>query len=129
MKRVIGHILFLLFLLFGGGQFVHANTLSKNICEIPTWDFVTKHHVKIKTLDPGTVLIEDADMDLDEEFHSSDNLNKTNFVVSNHSLIDNWYLTFSSQFIFKDYTKNNVTSATPCGHSNPIYLEIGVFRI
>jgi len=127
MKRVIGHILFLLFLLIGGGQFVHANTLSKNICEIPTWDFVTRHHVKVKTLDPGSVLIEDADVDLDEELHSGDTNN--NFVVSNQSLIDNWYLTFSSQFIFKDYTKNYTTLVTPCGHSNPIYLEIGVFRI
>lgn len=132
MKRVIVYFMYLWFLLLGSGQLMHADTLPKNICESPSWDFVTKHQVKYKTLDSGSVLIEEADIDLDEEFHGGDNLNKgntNNFAVSNYKLLDNWYLTFSSQFQYKDNSKQFNFFEPFYGHYNPIYLEIGVLRI
>ena len=130
MKRVIVYFMFLWFLLLGGGHSIHANTLSKNIIDSPSWDFVTKHHVKVKTLESGSLLIEDADVDLDEEFHGGDNRDNTNnFALNKQNLFDNWYLTFSNEFIFRDYSAQIKSSTTLCGYSNPIYLTIGVFRI
>jgi len=132
MKKVIGYMMYLLILLLGSSQFVHANTSSKIISDSPSWDFVKKHQVKVKCLDSSSVLIEDADLDLDEEFHSGDNLdngNANNYAIRQQSLFDSWYLTFSSQFLFRDYSKQIKISTTPCGYSSPIYLSIGVFRI
>lgn len=71
-------------------------------------------------------------MDLDEEFHSSDDLNngRANKIIAvKHSLIDSWYLTFSSTFTFKDCSKQIEFFAPNFGDSNPIYLRIGVLRI
>lgn len=124
--------MYLWFLLLGSGQLMHAAALPKNICEFTSFDFVTKHQVKYKKLDSSSVLIEEADIDLDEEFHSGDNLNKgntNNFAVSNYKLLDNWYLTYSSQFQYKDNSKQFNFFAPYYGHDNPIYLEIGVLRI
>jgi hypothetical protein len=132
MKRVFVYFMYLWLLLLGGGQLIHAVALPKNICESPSWDFVKKHQIKYKTLDSSSVLIEDADIDLDEEFHSGDNLNEgntNNFGVSNYKLLDNWYLAFSSQFQYKDNSKQFNFFAPFYGHYNPIYLEIGVLRI
>lgn len=132
MKRVIINFMYLWILLIGGSQLIHAYILPKNLVESPSWDFVKKHQIKYKTLDSNSVLIEEADVDLDEEFHSGDNLNDgntNNFAVSNHKLLDNWYFTFINDFIFKDNTKQIKISTTPCGYTNPIYLTIGVFRI
>ena len=130
--RVIVNFICLCIFLLGGGQYLHADTQSNAICNSPSWDFIKKQQVKVKTAEPGTVLIEEADVDLDEEFHSSDDLNKTssNKILSvNHSLLDSWYLTFSSTFIFKDCSKNNIIFAANCDYSNPIYLRIGILRI
>ncbi|PZX94526.1 hypothetical protein DOS84_02930 [Flavobacterium aquariorum] len=130
--RVIINFICLCILLLGGGQHLHADTHPNGICDSPSWDFVKKQHVKLRTAEPGSVLIEDADTDLDEEFHSSDNLNKSGAnktVTVKHNLLDGWYLTFSNEFIFKDYSKQFENFAPNCAHSNPIYLRIGVLRI
>jgi hypothetical protein len=131
MRAIVNFICLCIFLL-GGGQHLHAETHSIGISDSPSWDFVKKQHVKLRTAEPGSVLIEDADVDLDEEFHRSDDLNKGNankiFAVK-HSLLDGLYLTFSNEFIYKDYSKQIENFTPNCGHSNPIYLEIGVLRI
>ncbi|WP_255557962.1 hypothetical protein [Flavobacterium taihuense] len=131
MRVIINFICLCVFLL-GGGQYLHAAAHPGTISDSPSWNFVKKQHVKLRTAEPGSVLIEDADVDLDEEFHRSDDLknggaNKT--LAVKHSLLDHWYLTFSSTFIFKDYSKLLEIFTPNCGYSNPIYLRIGVLRI
>ena len=130
--RVIVKLICLCIFLLGGGQLLHADTHPGTICDSPSWNFVKKQQVKLRTAEPGSVLIEDADVDLDEEFHRSDDLkngngNKT--LAVKHSLLDSWYLIFSSTFIYKDYSKQLEIFTPNCGDSNPIYLRIGVLRI
>src|SRR5436190_14422678 len=76
--RVIVNFICLCIFLLGGGQHLHADTHPSGICDSPSWNFVKKQQVKVRTAEPGSVLIEDADADLDEEFHRSDDLNKDN---------------------------------------------------
>jgi hypothetical protein len=131
MRTIVNFICLCIFLL-GGGQHLHAEIPSIGISDSPSWNFVKKQQVKLRTAEPSSVLIEDADVDLEEEFHSSDNLNKGNanrIAVVKNSLLDDWYLTFSSTYIFKDYSKQFENFAPNCAHSNPIYLRIGVLRI
>ncbi|MBF4471255.1 hypothetical protein [Flavobacterium sp. HJJ] len=119
--------MYLFFLLLGGGQYIHAETAPKIIeNESPSFDLVKKHQVKVKKAEAGSVLIEEADVDLDEELHSADNSVKE--LTAGKSLLANWYLTFSSQ-AYKDNSKQFNFFAPYYGHDNPIYLEIGVLRI
>ncbi|WP_147298190.1 hypothetical protein [Flavobacterium aquicola] len=120
--------MYLFFLLLGGGQYLHAETSPKMIIsESPSFDLVKKHQVKVKKAEAGSVLIEEADADLDEELHSADNSIKD--LTAGKSLLANWYLTFSRQVHYKDNSKQFNFFAPYYGHDNPIYLEIGVFRI
>ena len=130
MRAIVNFIWLCIFLL--GGQLLHADTHSNGIFDSPSWDFVKKQQVKVRTADPGSVLIEDADVDSDEEFHRGDDLNKANAnktLTVKHNSFDGWYLTFSNELIFKDYSKQFENFAPTCGQSNPIYLRIGVLRI
>jgi hypothetical protein len=130
--RVILNFIGLCIFLLGGGQYLHADTHSSAMCDSSSWNFVKKQQIKVRTAEPGSVLIEDADTDLEEEFHRGDDLNKDDankFFTLKHGLLDGLYLTFSNEFIYKDYSKQFENFAPNCGHSNPIYLRIGVLRI
>jgi hypothetical protein len=130
MRAIVNFIGLCIFLL-GGGLHLHAETRSICISDSPSWDFVKKQQVKVRTADSGSVLIEDADIDLDEEFHSGDDLNKgeNKIFAVKHNLLDGLYLAFSNEIIYKDYSQQFKNFAPNCGHSNPIYLRIGVLRI
>lgn len=130
--RVIINFIWLSFFLLVGGQHLYAETQANTICDSSSYNFVKKEQVKVKTADLGNVLIEEADVDLDEEFHSGDDLNKggSNKVSAvKNSLLDSWYLSFANTLIYKDYSKQIEIFALNCGDSNPIYLIIGVLRI
>lgn len=130
--RVIINFIWLSFFLLVGGQHLYAETKADTICDSSSYNFVKKEQVKVKTAEPGSVLIEEADADLDEEFHSGDDLNKggSNKVSAvKNSLLDSWYLSFANTLIYKDYSKQIEIFALNCGDSNPIYLRIGVLRI
>lgn len=132
MKGAVLYFMYMFFLLLGGGQYLHAETFSKtNSAEAPSFDIIKKHQIKVKKAETGNVLIEEADTDLDEELHT-DNLNKDHFnraLVSNKNVLANWYVTFSSHLQYKDNSKQFNFFAPYYGHSNPIYLEIGILRI
>jgi hypothetical protein len=132
MRGAALYFMYLFFLLLGGGQYLHAEIAPKLIVsESSSFNLVKKHHVKVKKAEAGSVLIEEADTDLDEEQHS-DNLNKGNFnkaLAANKNVLANLYLTSSGQIQYKDNSKQFNFFAPYYGHDNPIYLEIGVFRI
>nr|WP_315257614.1 hypothetical protein [uncultured Flavobacterium sp.] len=128
MRGAALYFMYLFFLLLGGGQYMHAESSPKIIIsEASSFNLIKKHQVKVKKSEAGSVLIEEADTDLDEELHSGDNLNKA--LATTKNTVANWYLTFSSQIHYKDNSKQFNFFAPYYGHDNPIYLEIGVFRI
>ncbi|MBF4487322.1 hypothetical protein GIY83_01095 [Flavobacterium sp. SLB02] len=114
-------------LLLGGGQYLNAGT-PKNFHH---HTLEKKHRVKFTNQDQGSSIIEDADVDLEEEYVGSDDLKDglTNkLFATNYSLLDNWYLSFSSQTIVNDYNRFKIF-APFCGQSNPIYITQQVLRI
>ncbi|AOW11422.1 hypothetical protein EM308_14605 [Flavobacterium gilvum] len=119
-----------LFLLVGG-QELHADTSSVAIKDFSSFTLIKKEQIKHKKVEPGSLLIEEVGVDLDEEFHRSDDVNGgiNKLIPVRHSLLDNWYLTFSDKFLFKNSTKEFEFFTPNCGYFSPIYLRIGVLRI
>jgi len=126
MRKLIVFLVFMNLLLLGGGQYLNAGTPKNPHLH----NLEKKHRVKFTNQDQGSSIIEDADVDLEEEYLGSDDLDAlTNkFFATNYSLLDNWYLSFSSQTIVNDY--NRFKFFVPfCGNSNPIYITQQVLRI
>ncbi|MFH6999793.1 hypothetical protein ACHRVZ_17860 [Flavobacterium sp. FlaQc-57] len=127
MRKLVVFLVFMNFLLLGGGQYLNAGTPKNPHLH----NLEKKHRVKFTNQDQGSSIIEDADVDLEEEYLGSDDLKDglTNkFFAANYSLLDNWYLSFSSQTIVNDY--NRFKFFVPfCGNSNPIYITQQVLRI
>lgn len=127
MRKLIVFLVFMNLLLLGGGQYLNAGT-PKNFHH---HTLEKKHRVKFTNQDQGSSIIEDADVDLEEEYVGSDDLKDglTNkLFATNYSLLDNWYLSFSSQTIVNDYNRFKIF-APFCGQSNPIYITQQVLRI
>jgi len=127
MRKLVVFLVFMNFLLLGGGQYLNAGTPKNPHLH----NLEKKHRVKFTNQDQGSSIIEDADVDLEEEYLGSDDLKDglTNkFFAANYSLLDNWYLSFSCQTIVNDY--NRFKFFVPfCGNSNPIYITQQVLRI
>lgn len=127
MRKLIVFLVFMNLLLLGGGQYLNAGT-PKNFHH---HTLEKKHRVKFTNQDQGSSIIEDADVDLEEEYLGSDDLKdglKNKFFPTNYSLLDNWYLSFSSQTIVNDYNRFKIFVPF-CGQSNPIYITQQVLRI
>ncbi len=127
MRKLIVFLVFMNLLLFGGGQYLNAGTLHNSHLHT----FEKKHRVKFTNQDQGSSVIEDAaDIDLEEEYLGGDlNDGLTNkFYAANYSLLDSWYLTFSSQNAANDYNRFKIFVPF-CGQSNPIYITQRVLRI
>jgi hypothetical protein len=126
--RAIGYYIYLSFLLLCGGNHLYADTHQAATHFSFSQNKEVKQQVKHKNSRHHGSLKESADIEVDEEFHTSDEHNDTGvnkILAEKHSL----YLTFSRQIIFKDYSNNFTIYAPFSVHSNPIYLRIGVFRI
>lgn len=126
MRKLIVFLVFMNFLLLGGGQYLNAGTPKNPHLH----NLEKKHRVKFTNQEQGSSIIEDADVDLEEEYLGSDDLDglTNKFFATNYSLLDKWYLSFSSQSIVNDY--NRFKFFMPfCGNSNPIYITQQVLRI
>lgn len=127
MRRIIIFLVFMNFLLLGGGQYINAGTYQNSSAQ----NYGHKHRVKYITHEQGTSIIEEADVDLDEEFLGDDTLKNDlggKIFAPNYSLLDNWYLTFSDQ-IALNYHRYFKFFVPFCGYSNPIYITQRVLRI
>lgn len=128
MKRWFALMIFMNFLLLGGGQYVHAETHQK----APVHSVDKKHRIKFTGQERNTSIIEDADVDSEEDFSGNDDVKKSllsnkNF-TSYYSLLDQWYLTFSRQIISVSCNHFEIFGSS-CGQSNPIYITQRVLRI
>ena len=124
MRKLIVFLVFMNFLLLGGGQYLNAGTHHSR-----QHAYEHKHRVKYTNQDQGSSIIEEAD--LDEEHLGGDTFkNKavSKTFTANYSLLDNWYLTFSSQIIV-NYHSHFKFFVPFCGNSNPIYITQRVLRI
>lgn len=126
MRKLIVFLVFMNFLLLGGGQYLNAEThqTSHHYLE-------KRHRVKFTNQDQGSSIIEDADVDLDEEFLGNDNLKdglSNKFFATTYSILDSWYLTFSRQIVVNSFNRFEIFGSS-CGQSNPIYITQRVLRI
>lgn len=126
--RALIKLISLCILLLGGGEYLHANTHKAPLSA--DHHFNKKHQVKFTNQDSGNSLIEDAELNIDEEFHNGDDLHTGDiYLAAKQSLLDNWYLDFSQQFILDDYSKCSKIFTSFSGDSNPIYIRQQVLRI
>lgn len=126
MRKLIVFLVFMNFLLLGGGQYLNAETH-----QTPHHNLERRHHVKFTNQDQGSSIIEDADLDLDEECLGTDNLKddlNNKFFATNYSLVDSWYLAISRQIVVDTFNRFEFFGSS-CGQSNPIYITQRVLRI
>jgi len=125
MRKLIVFLVFMNLLLFGGGQYLNASTLSHH------HNLEHKHRVKFTSQDRGSSVIEDADIDLEEDLLGGGddiNLLTNKYFTASYSLVDILYLALSDQSAAND--SNRFKISTPVfGHSNPIYITQRVLRI
>lgn len=125
MRKLIVFLVFMNMLLFGGGQYLNANTFGAH-----NHHHLQKHRVKFTNQDRGSSIIEDADVDIEEDLLSGDdtNLLTNKYFTASYSLVDALYLTLSDQSAAND--SNRLKISVPfLGHSNPIYITQRVLRI
>lgn len=130
--KAINYYIYLSFLLLCGVNHLYADTHHSPASFTFNQNLEKEQQVKHTNSNHGSLIIESADVDLDEEFHTSDehdNFGSNKLLAVNHSLVDSWYLAFSDTFVFKDCSQNNKIFSPNCGYSEPIYLRIGVLRI
>lgn len=127
MRTVVFYLYISLFLLLCGGNNTYATVHRSEKKPSFAQNLEVKQLVKHKNSKHHSTLKESSDIELDEEYHTSDDHNDT---ISNKFLVEkqSLFLTFSSQNLFKDCS-NNFKNFAPSVHSNPIYLRIGVFRL
>ena len=130
--RVLIFYIYLSFLLLFGGNYLYAERHHSSTNYSLTQNLEKKQQVKHRNSNHHSSLTESDDLDLDEEFQTSDKLNEggmNKLVAGKQSLSISWYLTFSSPLVFKDYSKNIKIFLPLCGQSNPIYITQSVLRI
>ncbi|WP_166922045.1 hypothetical protein [Flavobacterium poyangense] len=126
MRKLVVFLVFMNFLLLGGGQYLNAGTHLNSHHNLEK-----RHRVKFTNQEQGSSIIEDADVDLDEECLGNDTLKDglTNKIfATNHSLVANLYLAFSRQIVVNSYSRFEILGPS-CGQPNPIYITQRVLRI
>ena len=124
MRKLIVFLVFMNFLLLGGGQYLNAETHHSSHHYLEK-----RHRVKYTTQDQGSSIIEDADVDLDEECLGNDTLKDgLKLFATTYSILDGWYLTISHQIVANSFNRFEIFGSS-CGQSNPIYITQRVLRI
>jgi len=129
--RVIVFLVYLCFHLLGG-SLVHSHIPESKIYDSLISNPLENQKVKITTADHSSVVIEYADLDLDEEHLSYDEIqdgHSNKFFTEKYSLLDSWYLPISQRFISNYYYTLFKIFLPFCGNSSPIYITNRVLRI
>jgi hypothetical protein len=130
--RAIVIFVYLCFHLLGGGCHLHADTNKSSDNYASSYHLTKSIKEKLLNQDMGSLLIEDADVDLDEEHLSGDDAKNelsNKFLFKKNNLLDSWYLAFPNQFVLNDNSDCFNLFLPFCGHSNPIYIRQRVLRI
>jgi hypothetical protein len=131
MRAVILYLYLSCLLLCGGNDLFAASHHSATNFSF-TQHLEKKQLVKHRNSNHHSSLTESDDIDSDEEFHSSDELQVDNInklFTAKLPLQKSWFLAFSAPLILKDYSKSLQIFSPFCGQSNPIYITQSVLRI
>lgn len=130
--RVVVFFVYLCFHLLGGGSYLHADTHHNPIGYSLTSNLDKNQRVRLTTADHHSIVIEYADLDLDEECindHDIKDAVANKFIAGKYRLLDSWYLPVSQPFISNYYYKHFKIFTPFCGNSAPIYITNRVLRI
>ena len=131
MKVVVFYIS-LIFLLFCGGNYLWEYNHHSPTNFGFTQSLDKKQQLNNRNLNQHNLLIESDGVDLDEESHTSEELNdgtKNKYISGKQSLLNSWYLAYFSAEVFKNYYKGIKIFRLFFGQSNPIYITLSVLRI
>ncbi|WGQ10145.1 hypothetical protein QG516_00560 [Pedobacter gandavensis] len=126
--RVVVFFVALFTFLLCGGHYLHADT-PHHAKHCPSNQRLAKSEgPKLRGAGQDLNVIEEADLDLDEEHLSSDELPVKN-LHQEYYLLNRWYLTFYS-LIIADADHQHYQPFLPfSGNSSPIYIRQRVLRI
>lgn len=128
MRAVVLYVCLYLVMLCGGHA-VFAGTHHSRSCYPPVQGF-PKKQVKLTSADQGNSILDDADLDLDEDYlNGHDDAGSNHLPAERYTLSDSWYLAFSPLLILNYYNKRFKTFPPFCGDSSPIYITQRVLRI
>lgn len=131
--RVLVFFVSLFFLLLGGGHDLYANTPHHSSSGIPTHTHSKSHHVKFKTADQDSSIIENSEIDLEEESLHGDDVKDAadsyKFLSGKYSLLNRWYVTLYKQFISNEYEEPFKALQQSYTESSPLYITQRVLRI
>ena len=130
--RVLAFYVCLFLFLFCGNTSLHAQTYDIHKASNPPHAPVKTRHHKLTNTERGNPVIDDAEIDLDEEYlseHDLDERTVNNFLTEKYSLADRWYFTFTDLCLSNHYYKRVVTYPSFCDLSSPLYITQRVLRI
>lgn len=126
--RVVLFFVSLFFLLLCGRQNLHAAASPQRNSYSTSQTLAKSEQLHFVNADHDITIIEEADVDLDEEHVSGEDL-KTELLHKTYGLPDRWYLNFFPALILNDYHKHFEIFPPFCGQSSPIYIRQRVLRI
>ncbi|KEQ30269.1 hypothetical protein [Pedobacter antarcticus] len=131
--RVLVFFVSLFFLLLGGGYDLYANTQPHSSNGLPGHTHSKSHHVKFKSADQDSSIIENSEVDLeDESLHGDDVKDAADsykFLSGKYSLLNKWYVTLYKQFISNEYEEPFKALQQSYIQSSPLYITQRVLRI
>jgi hypothetical protein len=130
--RIVVFYVYLSLLLVIGGAALYVGTHYAHSSYSSAHNLPKKAHTKLSNSDQGASWIEDADIDLDEDYlrghDAEDNANNI-LLVDKYALAAKWYSCFVPALILNYNNQNFNTSPAICGHSSPLYITQRVLRI
>lgn len=130
--RVINYILFIFLLLLAGSSKSYSNNSLNHKYRISSDKFSKSRSTKYNNKSNNTIIFLDTDIEIEEECDQTHDFKKSNlkkidyekYLFSNQ--LESLLITSLSLDHFLNYNKN---FARCCGHTNPIYITLQVFRI
>lgn len=129
--RIVVFYVYLSLLLIIGGTALYVGTHYAHNSYSTVHNPTKKAHAKLTNSNQSNSLIEDADIDLDEDYlrdHDTEDGTTKSLLVDRYALSVKWYLSFAPAVILS-YNKNFVNYLPLSGNSSPLYITQRVLRI
>ena len=130
--RLVTILIYLVFLLLGGKDCAAVSLNSCNVNHISNHSFTESKLIKLADEDHSITIIEDLGLDVEEEFHSDNNIKnstESNFFVGKYNLVNTLYSSHTHHFVLNYFNKRYKIFLPLTGSSCPIYITQQVLRI